>query len=116
MRILVEAIEKDHSHNDTVVEYAVRYLFKGKSVARAAQETARKLSGSTNLFIGGGVEEVVIDPSRLEDAIWARLVEQARKNLARVRPGAEDFAIGGVVDYFRLGKADEAKLHKLLGK
>jgi hypothetical protein len=67
----------DHSEHPTVVEYAVRFLFKKKSPAVAAKMTAQRLGGSPNLFIGGGLVPVHIDPKKLENAIYERMVQRA---------------------------------------
>jgi hypothetical protein len=105
-----------HSAHETVVEYAVRFMFKRKSPAAAAKLTAEKLGGSTNMVIGGGRETLVIDPKRLEAAIWDRLVAHAIENFGRVKAGKEDFALGMTADHFKLSKANEAKLEKLVVK
>ena len=61
------------SAHPTVVEYAVRECFKHKSPKAAAAATKRKLAGSPNLFIGGGIEIVEIDEQQLENQIWLRM-------------------------------------------
>lgn len=109
-------MSSDHSTHSTVVEYAVRFLFKRKSPKVAAKLTAQKLSGGTNMFIGGAAETVVVDPEKLESAIWDRLVSKALKNIATFKAGKEDYAVGAVVDYFNLGKRDAANLGKLVVK
>jgi len=106
----------DHSTNETVVEYAVQLLFKRAGVEKAAKTTAEKLSGGTNLFIGGGHEPVNIDPKKLEAAIWDRLVKFTLKSMERVKPGKEDFAFLGTVDNFKLGKKDQKSLKMLVEK
>lgn len=114
MRELIEAL--DQSTDDVVVEYAVQELMKRKTttVAKAAAATAEKLSGGTNLFIGGGVDIVKIDVAKLEAALWDRIVAKVRGYLSRMTPGSEDFAIGGAVDLYGLTTADERKLRKLM--
>lgn len=67
----------DHSEHPTVVEYAVRFLFKKKSPAVAAKMTAQRLGGAPNTFIGGGITPVQIDPKKLENAIYERMVKRA---------------------------------------
>lgn len=68
-----------HSTDKTVVEYAMQSVLKGRSVATAAKATAKKLSGGTNYFIGGGGAVVSIDPKKLEEALWERIVDQCLK-------------------------------------
>jgi hypothetical protein len=75
----------DKSNHPTVVEYAVRDLFKGKSPAAAARFTAKKLSGSENLFLGSGV--VDIDPKVLEDNLWERMAASAVSAIPHLKPG-----------------------------
>ncbi len=114
MRELIEAL--DSSTNEVVVEYAVQELMKRKTttVARAAAATAEKLGGAPNLFIGGGSDVVKIDADKLEAALWGRIVAKVRDYLSRMKPGSEEFAIGGAVDLYGLTTADERKLRKLL--
>ena len=106
----------DHSTNENVVEYAVQNLFKRMGVEKSAKVTAEKLSGGTNAFIGGGHETVSIDPKKLEGAIWDRLVKYTLKGMERMKPGKEDFAFFGTVDYFNLGKKDQKALKTLVEK
>jgi hypothetical protein len=76
---LEEAVsEPDHSSDPTVLEYAMQTIQKGKSPSAAAKSTAKKLSGTSNLFIGGS-GQVSIDPKKLEAAIWERMVAQVIK-------------------------------------
>jgi len=105
----------DHSTNPTVVEYAVRFLFKRKSVRVAARATAAKLSGQQNYFIGDGAA-VQIDPKKLEGALWGRLVDRALENIRKFKAGKEAFAVGAVVNHFNLGKRDSSTLEKLVVK
>jgi hypothetical protein len=70
---------KDFSDTFTVVEYAVRNMFKKKSPAVAAKMTVKSLAGSSNMFIGGGQYIVQIDPKKLENALYNRMVEYALK-------------------------------------
>ena len=102
--------EEDKSTNPTVVEYAVQYLFKGKSPATAAKETAKKLSGSENLFLGPGITS--IDPKKLEAAIWDRLVEFTITNLKRNKAGFEHYALNGTILNFRQKPQIRAELKK----
>jgi hypothetical protein len=74
----------DKTDHPTVVEYGVREMFKHKSPRAAARSTAKKLSGSENLFLGPGV--VAIDADRLEQNLWRRLVENTVEMRGRFRP------------------------------
>lgn len=62
----------DRSTDNTVVEYAMREVFKGKTPRLAAKYTAKKIAGGENIFLGPGVS--VIDEKVLEDAIWERFL------------------------------------------
>lgn len=116
LRMLGLAEASDHSNHETVVEYAVRFLFKRKGPSAAAKATAKALSGSTNMVIGGGREVVIIEPKKLEKALWDRLLKKVIENTKSFRAGKEDFAFGAVQDHFRLGKRDSAKLKKMVEK
>lgn len=105
---------QDNSTDEIVVEYAIQNLFKRMGVEKAARVTAEKLSGKKNLFIGGGGGTVVIDPKRLEWAIWDRLVRHTLKGISWVKTGKEDVAFLGTVDNFRLGKKDQKTLKPLV--
>ncbi|MCA9544106.1 MAG: hypothetical protein KC613_06935 [Myxococcales bacterium] len=61
----------DKSEDPVVLEYATRFLFKGKSPKVAAALTESKLSGQDNLFLG----KVFINAASLEMALWRKLVE-----------------------------------------
>lgn len=74
----------DKSDHPTVIEYGVQEMFKRKSPRAAARATAKKLSGSENMFLGSGV--VSIDAERLEQNLWRRLVDQTAKAKQRFRP------------------------------
>ena len=88
----------DRSDHPNVVEYAVRSMFKGQTIVRAAKSTAKKLSGSENMFFGSGV--TVITPKRLEEALWSRLVGAVTAFLPKIKPGMEHFALDGVLQQF----------------
>ena len=77
----LEESSVDRSTDDTVVEYAMRLVFKGKSPSAAAKATSKKLSGGTNIFLGGGV--TTVNPESLEAAIWDRFVPTAKKALTQ---------------------------------
>jgi len=89
----------DRSVNPTVVEYAVQYLFKGKSPAVAAKATVKKLSGHENFFVGPGVS--TIDPKALEAALWDRMAEFSAKGASKYATGKEHYALGGTLQYFK---------------
>lgn len=79
----VEVVDK--SEHPTVIEYAVQEMFKKKSPRAAARATAKKLAGSENLFLGGGVVE--IDATRLEQALWQRLADHTLQMRQHYREG-----------------------------
>lgn len=103
----------DNSTNQTIVEYAVQFLFKRKGPAAAAKATVKNLHGHTNLMISP-TTPVSVDSKKLEAAIWDRIVNQALKNVASFKPGKEDYAIEAAANHFRLGKRDGAKLNKMV--
>jgi uncharacterized protein YjeT (DUF2065 family) len=73
--------EVDRSADETVVEYAIREVHKNKTPKVAATATAKKLSGGQNMMLGSGT--TVIDPKKLEDAIWGRFLEKTKFGAAR---------------------------------
>ncbi len=95
----------DRSTSETVIEYAVQDLMKGKSPAAAAGRAARRLSGGENMFLGPGVS--VIDPARLETALWDRLAERVVKSLRHYAVGKEHYALEGTLHYFNQIKLGE---------
>lgn len=88
----------DKTAHATVVEYAVRFLFKGKTPLAAAKATAKKLGGAENMFLGSGI--AAIDPERLADLIWDRLVEFAISGIKHMSEGKEHFALDGTIAHF----------------
>jgi hypothetical protein len=104
----------DFSTHDTVVEYAVREMFKGKSPEAAAKRTAQKLSGAQNLFLGSDV--VSIDPKKLEAALWNRMVENVISNIKRFKPGTENIALAATIQFFKQKKVVEEKLKTMVVK
>lgn len=93
----------DYSTHPTIVEYAVRECHKHKSPKAAAAATKRKLAGSPNLFVGGGIEIVEIDEQQLENQIWFRMAERVIKcipNMNMDAPNAEDYLIGSILQEF----------------
>jgi DNA-binding ferritin-like protein len=112
---LCKKADTDRSTDPTVVEYAVQYLFKRKSPSVAARMTAAKLNGQVNLLLGPGVS--LVDPKKLEQVLWDRLVATAVENTKKIRPGMESIALGWVVDKFKLkGARDQKKLLQLMEK
>lgn len=111
---IANRIKNDKSKDPTVVEYAVRSLFKGKSVKSAANYTVKKLSGQDNLFLG---DEVYIDPKRLVDALWERLVEFSLHDRDLSKP-IHTFTIDATLDYFnqKITTRTRAELKKRITK
>ena len=104
--------ETDRSGEFNVVEYAVRSMFKGKSVKSAAVFTAKKLSGVENFFLGPGI--TIVDPVKLEAAIWQRMVEYVLKALPKIRPGKEHYALEGTVQFYKQPPRARIKLKQLV--
>ena len=96
----------DFSAHPTIVEYAVRECFKHKSPKAAAVSTKKKLAGSPNLLVGGGLEIVEIDEQQLENQIWLRMAARTIRALEssnpefRSRPGSEEWIAGGILQEF----------------
>ena len=90
---------EDRSTNSTVVEYAAIEMRKGKSPMAAANRTAKKLSGGTNMFLGPGV--TTIDPKKLEGALWDRMAEHAAKGLVHLREGKEHYTLDGTLQFYK---------------
>lgn len=100
---MVSSKGADRSTSETVVQYAVRELFKGKSPAVAAKTTAKKLSGGTNMFLGPGI--TLIDPVKLEEALWKHMLKYALDGTKHYTPGMEQHSMGGTAEYFNLKKS-----------
>jgi len=103
-----------HSLNQTVVQYAVQQMFKGKSPAIAARNTAQRLNGGTNMFIDSA-HEVDIDPVELEEALWENMADYATKS--PIKPGDERNVARGTLMYFNQwswGKPPKTKLEDKL--
>ena len=89
-----------HSRNQTVVEYAAQTMVKGKSPRASARSTAKKLSGSTNMFIDSSGAVIEIDERELEAALWDRLADLVIRAYPKYAVGKEDWAIDGVLQHF----------------
>lgn len=110
---IADALGKDRSTHSNVVEYAVQYLFKGKTPKTAAAATAKKLSGGSNMFLDVHPPDIVkIDARQLEDALWDRMVDFAIKAVARIKPDKAHFALGGTIQHFRQKPALGAELKR----
>lgn len=91
----------DCSSNSTVVEYAVQNLFKRQSPRKASENTAKSLSGSPNLFLGVHPPHVVqIDPAKLEEAIWGRLVDSVIQGIESFRVEKAHYALDATLNHF----------------
>lgn len=89
----------DHSQHPTVVDYATQTMMRGKSPAAAARATAKSLGGVSNLFISP-VDPVQIDPAKLEEALWNRLVEFTVQGMSSMKAGFEHYALDGTIAHF----------------
>lgn len=99
-----------HSRHPTVVQYAVHELFKRKSPKTAAENTARKLNGGTNMFIDVS-SDTDIDPKELEEALWINMAEYAAQG--RCKPGEERGCAQGALMHFgqwQWGKPPKTKM------
>jgi len=100
----------DRSTDPTVIQYAVQFMFKGKRPALAAKATARKLSGQKNMFLGPG--ETLIDPKKLEEALWENLVDVVLKGMKGMKPGKEHFALLATIEQFNQNPKEKGNLKK----
>ena len=99
---IAEALGKDQSTHGTVIDYAVQELFKGKSIKKAAEITTKKLAGAPNMFLGVHPPDVVkIDPAQLEEALWARLVDDVIKSIAIFKPDKAHWTLDSVIQKFK---------------
>lgn len=89
----------DRSTHPTAVQYAVQYLFKRKSVKAAVAETVKKLSGFENVFLGPGVS--VLDPRKLEEAVWDNLADFVIKSMKSFKEEKNHWALDGAADHFK---------------
>ena len=85
-------------------------MFKGQSLSRAAKTTAQKLSGGTNMFLGSGV--TLIDPKKLEEALWSRLVDIVVKGIPKFKVGKEHVALDATLQRFSQKPALRAELKR----
>lgn len=115
--LLIERVAKrfaaegtDRSDNPTVVEYAAQTMLKGKSPSAAAKDTAKKHNGSENMFFGPGVS--LIDPKKLENALWDRLIDLVIKNMGKMKEGMGHFALDGTIQQFSQKSPVRAELKK----
>ena len=99
----------DYSRDETVVEYAVQSMMKGKSLRAAASSTAKKFNGTQNMFIGS-MDDISIDAKELEAALWGRLVGFATASIPKMKPGKEHFVLLGTLQHFRQKPAMRAEL------
>lgn len=112
---VVEAeVGTDRSTHPTVVEYAIQFLFKRKNPKSAATETAKRLSGYENLFLGPGVS--TIDPGKLEDAVWDRLADFVIQSIKKTKSGMEHFALDGAIANFNQSSSVRKKLKSIVEK
>lgn len=110
---IAEALGKDRSTHPTVVEYAVQYLFKNMGPKKAAENTAKKLSGSPNMFLAVHPPDVVkIDARQLEDAVWGRLVDNVLKNVAAFKPDKAHWALDSTIQHFHQRPSQRAELKR----
>jgi hypothetical protein len=110
---IAEALGKDRSTHSTVVEYAVQNLFKRQSPKKAAENTAKSLSGSPNMFLGVHPPNVVkIDAPQLEDAVWGRLVDNVLKGIASFKPDKAHWALDSTLSHFHQRPSQRAELKR----
>ena len=106
----IHGASTDRSDNETVVEYGVQDLFKGKSPKAAANFTAKKLSGTENLFLGPGISR--INPIKLENNLWKRMAEFVIKGIPNVRTNYEHYVLDGAIQQYNQKPNVRAKLKK----
>jgi len=82
------------------VEYAVRNMFKGHSIAASAKKTAEKFNGAENIFLAPPGTIVNIDKVELEEALWDRMVNRVISGIGRMKPGFEHYALDGTIDFY----------------
>jgi hypothetical protein len=110
---IAEALGKDRSTHSTVVEYAIQELLKNKTPKKAAEITAKKLSGSPNMFLGVHPPDIVkIDAHQLEDAVWDRMVDRVIKGVASFKPDKAHWALDGNLTHFRQKPNQRAELKR----
>jgi hypothetical protein len=110
---IAEALGKDRSTDGTVVEYAVQNLFKRQSPKKAAENTAKALSGQPNMFLGVHPPDVVkIDPRQLEGAVWERMVDSTLKAIASFKADKAHWALDSTLQYFHQRPSQRAELKR----
>lgn len=110
---IAEALGKDRSTHSTVVEYAIQELFKNKTPKKAAEITAKKLSGGPNMFLGVHPPDVVkIDPRLLEDAVWDQMIDLVLKGVASFKADKVHWALDSAIQHFRQKPNQRAELKR----
>jgi hypothetical protein len=110
---IAEALGEDQSTHGTVVDYAVQNLFKHMAPKRAAEATAKKLSGAPNMFLGVHPPAVVkIDAVQLENALWDRLVDSVIKAIAVFKPDKAHWTLDSVIQKFKQRPTLRAELKR----
>ena len=110
---IAEALGKDRSTHPTVVEYAVQYLFKNMGPKKAAENTAKKLSGGPNMFLNVHPPDVVkIDVHQLEEAVWGQIVDRTIKGLGSFKPDKAHYALDGNLQHFHQRPSQRAELKR----
>lgn len=112
MRLSEDIPVTDRSTDPIVVEYAVRELFKGKSPKAAANRTAKKLSGRENYMLGSGI--TLINPKKLEVALWGKMADYVIDGIGHFKPGKEIIALNGAVQHFHQKEAIKGPLRALV--
>ena len=77
-------------------------MFKGQSPKVAARNTAKKLSGGQNMFLGPGV--TTIDAAKLEAALWDRMAEHAAKGVPKFKSEKNHWTLGSTLQFYKQAK------------
>jgi hypothetical protein len=99
----------DRSTHPTVVEYAVQTMIqKHYGPAAAAKDTAKRLSGHENMFLGSGI--TTVDPVLIEAALWDRVVDYTIRQIPKLREGKEHYALDFAVQQYSQKPSVRAKI------
>jgi hypothetical protein len=114
-KALLAAGGTDRSNHETVVEYGVQMLFKGKNPKNAASATTKKLSGTENIFLGPGLS--IVNANKLEENLWERLIDFASSGMKKMKAGFEHYSIDGTLQHFNQKPDLRSKLkEKIIAK
>ena len=90
---------EDNPIHENLVEYAVRDLFKGKSLKNTVSSVHKKFNNQNNMFLGGDVK---FEKQHLHKAVMDRVANNALNGVNHIKEGMEHMSLGGTADQFNI--------------